>query len=258
VAWVNHGTLTVSNGTLAFTGSTVNSTSNSVISIASPGILNVSGAADPNVRIGTGTAVQTLNGDGTITGGLIMGANGRLTPGFSIANLTVSGNATLAGVTTMELTTTGSPASDRLTAANIAYGGTLVITNIGSLTGSNVFQLFSGALSGSFTTVTTPSISGVTFDTTKLNVNGTVTVVASAVNTTPTNITVSVAGGSMTLSWPADHIGWRLQAQTNALSVGLRMPTNLWFDVTDSAATNQVIMPIAATNGAVFFRMVYP
>ena len=70
-----------------------------------------------------------------------------------------------------------------------------------------------------------------------------------------TNIVLSTSGGNLTLSWPPDHTGWRLQQQTNSLSVGLR--TN-WFDVSGSTTTNQVTIPIDQTIDSMFYRMVYP
>ncbi|HEU5397331.1 MAG TPA: LamG-like jellyroll fold domain-containing protein, partial [Verrucomicrobiae bacterium] len=75
------------------------------------------------------------------------------------------------------------------------------------------------------------------------------------VSTVPTNIVTSVSGGVLTLSWPGDHTGWRLQVQTNSLNSGLG--TN-WYDVPNATLTNQVSLPISATNGSVFYRMVYP
>lgn len=81
------------------------------------------------------------------------------------------------------------------------------------------------------------------------------TSVVSSVNTTPTNIIRAVSGNSLTLSWPSDHTGWRLQSQTNSVSVGLR--TN-WVDVAGSTTTNQVTVPMNRANGSVFYRMVYP
>jgi hypothetical protein len=71
------------------------------------------------------------------------------------------------------------------------------------------------------------------------------------VNTAPTNITVAASGGNLTLTWPADHTGWRLQSQTNGLG------TN-WFDVLGANTTNQIVVPIDGTDNSVFFRMVYP
>jgi hypothetical protein len=75
------------------------------------------------------------------------------------------------------------------------------------------------------------------------------------VATNPTNITFQVTGNSLTLSWPGDHLGWRLQVQTNDVMQGLG--TN-WFEVAGSTVTNQINLPIDAINGSVFYRMTYP
>jgi hypothetical protein len=64
----------------------------------------------------------------------------------------------------------------------------------------------------------------------------------------------SNAAGQLQISWPADHTGWQLQSQTNNLDVGLG--TN-WINVSASAQTNQMTLPINAT-GSVFFRLVRP
>ena len=61
--------------------------------------------------------------------------------------------------------------------------------------------------------------------------------------------------GQLQISWPTDHTGWQLQAQTNNLAVGLG--TN-WVNVSNSTQTNQVTMPANTTNGSVFFRLVRP
>jgi len=65
----------------------------------------------------------------------------------------------------------------------------------------------------------------------------------------PTNITASVSGNTLTIAWPADHIGWILQAQTNGLS-----STN-WFDLPGSDAVNAVVIPINPANTSVFYRL---
>jgi hypothetical protein len=77
----------------------------------------------------------------------------------------------------------------------------------------------------------------------------------SIIVTHPMDITTSVNGNELTLSWPASHTGWRLQSQTNAPGLGL---TRNWQDVVGSASTNQVTIPIDPASGSVFFRMVYP
>jgi hypothetical protein len=74
-------------------------------------------------------------------------------------------------------------------------------------------------------------------------------------STVRTNITSSVSGSILTLSWPDSHTGWTLQTQTNSSSVGLTAPANTWFDVPGSAATNQVQLTISPANPTVFFRL---
>ena len=75
------------------------------------------------------------------------------------------------------------------------------------------------------------------------------------VNTSPTRLTAAVSGGTVTLSWPADHTGWRLETQTNSLSGGLSTNWSVW---TGSDTTSSVSVPIDQTQPAVFFRLVYP
>jgi hypothetical protein len=67
----------------------------------------------------------------------------------------------------------------------------------------------------------------------------------------PVTINVTNLSGQPGFAWPADHTGWQLQSQTN------RLGTN-WVDVTGSAQTNQVAMPVDKANGAAFFRLVRP
>jgi autotransporter-associated beta strand protein len=82
--------------------------------------------------------------------------------------------------------------------------------------------------------------------------------VAVTVATNPTNIVVSVSGTNLDLFWPADHIGWRLLAQTNNLARGISLNANDWGTVSGSASTNLVIIPIDPAKPSDFYRMVYP
>jgi len=75
------------------------------------------------------------------------------------------------------------------------------------------------------------------------------------VSTTPVPISFTLTSGSLNLSWPPDHQGWRLQVQTNALSTGLG---NNWVTVPGSTTVTNVAIPVAPANGAVFYRLVYP
>lgn len=77
----------------------------------------------------------------------------------------------------------------------------------------------------------------------------------SAVVVNPTNIVLTVVSNSLQLAWPSDHIGWRLEAQTNAPGVGFG--TN-WFDVAGASSTNLIRMPINPLTGSIYFRLAYP
>ncbi len=68
----------------------------------------------------------------------------------------------------------------------------------------------------------------------------------------PTNVTVSVSGNTLTIAWPANHLGWILQAQTNGLSA------SQWFDLPGSSDVNLVEIPINLANPAVFYRLARP
>jgi fibronectin type 3 domain-containing protein len=75
------------------------------------------------------------------------------------------------------------------------------------------------------------------------------------VSTAPLTFTYGISGNRLQLSWPANHTGWHLEAQTNTLSAGIG--TN-WFTISGSAATNQISISVDAGNGSVFFRLAYP
>jgi hypothetical protein len=72
---------------------------------------------------------------------------------------------------------------------------------------------------------------------------------------TPPQIGWQMSNGQLQFSWPLDHYGWHLEAQTNPVSVGLS--TN-WSAVPGSQTTNLFAVPINTRNGSVFFRLVYP
>ena len=87
-----------------------------------------------------------------------------------------------------------------------------------------------------------------------LGTNITAITLVSPVNPNPTNIVATVANNNLYLTWPTDHTGWQLQAQTNGVGVGLS--TN-WVNDNPSTGTNQVVVPINVNNGVVFYRLIY-
>jgi len=79
-----------------------------------------------------------------------------------------------------------------------------------------------------------------------------ITYTANFAASNPANITTSVSGNTLTLAWPADHIGWILQALTNDLN------SASWFDLPGTGDTNSVAIPINPANPAVFYRLRRP
>ena len=71
----------------------------------------------------------------------------------------------------------------------------------------------------------------------------------------PTNLVMHVSGSQLQLSWPPDHLGWRLQIQTNDLAGGLS--TN-WVTVPNSTNVMAANLVISPTNSSVFLRLAYP
>jgi len=229
------GGTTVSNGTLLVTSTLGSGTGSGAVTVKSGG---------------------KLGGTGIISGAVTNEAGGTLAPGASIGTLTVNNTVTLAGATVMEINPTNSPNSDRLVATSIVGGGTLMVTNIGTtnFTAGDTFTLFSQPVSG-FSSVTLPPLNGsLIWTTNTLAINGTISVI-SGIATNPTNITATVSGSTLTLSWPADHLGWILQSQTNSLDLGLF--TN-WVDVTGSADSNTNIITVNPDEPTVFYRLRNP
>jgi hypothetical protein len=126
-----------------------------------------------------------------------------------------------------------------------------------------VFQFFQAAVpvniagSSGITNNVLPAPAAGEYWVTNLAVDGSMVLVDtnSLIVTTPFTMTNSFDGVNLTLSWPLDHTGFRLQAQTNDLATGLG--TN-WVDVAGSTTTNQVVIPVNADNGSVFYRLIYP
>jgi len=224
--------------------------------VVSNGTLAVNGSLGQTaVRVAGGT----LSGTGSIGSNVTVQASGTISPAGAgtIGTLTINGNLVLQGTTAVDINQ-GAATSDNLAVSGaVTYGGTLAVTNLsGTLTTNDTFTLFSAASrSGVFAAImpATPGI-GLAWNTNTLTTDG-ILRLAIGVNTAPTNITTVVSGSLLTLSWPADHTGWRLQVQTNSLSTGLN--TN-WVDVAGSTTVNSVNVTMNPANGTVFYRMVYP
>ncbi|HEY4415210.1 MAG TPA: glycoside hydrolase family 76 protein [Verrucomicrobiae bacterium] len=247
------GNTVVGTGTLALLepGSLANSAQ---ITISNTTVLDVTGRTDQTLTLNHG---QSLSGSGTVLGKLNTLSGSMVNPGDAIGTLSVQNNITLAGTLVMELNRTNTPAADQLisTTGTIAGGGTLTVTNLGPpLQSGDSFQLFRIPVNG-FTTINLPVIGSGLAWTNKLALDGTIQLL-SMVAANPTNLIAMVTNGNvLKLSWPADHIGWLLQMQTNSTGTGLS--TN-WWDVDGSEATNQIALPVDRNNGSAFFRLKHP
>ncbi len=248
---VNNGVL--ANASIANRGTSLDSSP--TITVTSNAVLDVSARSDSTLNLGN-SITQTLSGHGTIRGSLFEAAT--TTNNLALGVMNITNVATINGVLNLQINRTNAPNCSQLAAASFVNGGsiTLTVANVGStnLAAGDTFQLFSQPFPGAFVVTNLPVLPAPQlYWTNKIALNGSIAV-ASTVNTSPTNITVSVSGSTLTLSWPADHIGWTLQAQTNNASIGLG--TN-WVDVPGSTSVNSVVVPVDPTKPTVFYRMKY-
>jgi len=65
----------------------------------------------------------------------------------------------------------------------------------------------------------------------------------------------SLSGSNLTLSWPANYLGWFLQEQTNALTVGANAN---WVDLAGSANVTSTNIAISPATPTAFFRLRSP
>ncbi|HWC59480.1 MAG TPA: LamG-like jellyroll fold domain-containing protein [Verrucomicrobiae bacterium] len=203
--------------------------------------------------LGTNTvslAGGVLAGNGVINGPLTVSSSGSLAPGDeAVGVLTVSNDVALLPSSTvaMELDKTNGTNDLLNVSGTLHYDGTLMVTNLtGTLAGGDSFQLFNASAStGNFSSISGSPGAGLDW---KFNpVTGRLTVFS----TMSTNINASITGGVLQVSWPADHLGWHLQVQTNGL-------TGTWMDWPGTASVTSITNLIDPSDPPVFFRLVYP
>jgi fibronectin-binding autotransporter adhesin len=254
-------------------------------------IINTGGNVNcPVSKIGPGTVI--FSGVNTYAGSTLV-ANGTLTGvvGGSCANSDVTVAATAGNTATLGVSVTNN--TKQWTCANLTvnnagtksglqfdFGAQTPSATVPPLNvaGSVAFTTAPAvAIAGSSLPVSTgdgypllawgsgpaPSLAGVTL-TLPPGVEGSLSNVGSAlylqisrgtIPSTPTNITYSVTGSTLTIGWPASYLGWILQSQTNALNVGLK---SNWHDVSGSATVYSTNLPIDPANPSVFYRLRHP
>ncbi len=236
------GNTTIANGTLALGSSgSINNTAN--IAISAGATFDVS--AIPAYTL-SGTTTLSASGS-TGTAAIINGASGgTVSLGSQPVALTYDGAHPALSISQGTLVLNGNAFT-----VNTASGLPLAAATY------PIVQQASGSISssGSYPAVTGTAI-GAGY-TGAISVSGnTVSLVIQSGPPTP-KMTYSVSGGTMGISWPASYLGWTLQVQTNALSVGLQMASNAWFDIPGTAAVTSTNLPINRANPSVFYRLRY-
>jgi hypothetical protein len=140
-------------------------------------------------------------------------------------------------------------------ASNINFSGNSIIkiTGTNNLVVGNSYPLlgYAGSFSGNLANLQLQMPSGLT-GTLVSNANQIKLQVVSSVSLSPPLLGGVISNGMLQVSWPSDHIGWRLQTQTNDLG------TN-WTDVPNSSLTNFMPIPLSSQSPiSVFFRLLYP
>jgi autotransporter-associated beta strand protein len=226
----------------------------------SGGTLLVNGSL-PAGNVVTATS-GTLGGSGAINCPVTVQSGATLQPGAggaTVGLLNINSTLSLGGTTAMYVNKTGATNSQVAGLSTVIYGGTLNVANLGgTFVAGDKFTLFNAASHlGSFSAVNLPALPGGLNWSNSLAIDGSIQVV-NGVNTNPTNITATVSGSTLSLSWPADHTGWRLLVQTNHLVGGISTVSTDWMTVPGSTTINQTNITINPALPTEFYRLVYP
>jgi beta-mannanase len=161
------GSLQISNGILSL-GANSSIGGTPMIQLSSNAVLNVT-AVPSGFAVGSS---QTLTGVGSVSGNVTI--NGTVSPG-PLGTLSFANSLTLSGTAVMELNRTNTPNADLISATTLVLGGMLTVTNIGGpLQAGDSFQLFSGAISGTFAATKLPALpsTNLFWDVSRLNSQG--------------------------------------------------------------------------------------
>jgi autotransporter-associated beta strand protein len=252
------GPTTVNAGALSLAGSGSIANSSS-IALSSNTVIDVSARSDTTFTLASG---QTLSGNGTINGSFTLASGATVSPGVGglgfIGLLNASNTVTLSGNTVMDIVNGG--ACDEIRSSDgIAYGGTLTLNfTAGSLSAGQSFKLFDslvGSYAGSFTISPSSPGPGLRWNTSVLNVSGSLVVSAmpmpgiSGITQSGSNLQISATNGLPSTTC-------YIVASTNvslALSSWTRIATNS-FDVNGHVSFTLPINPAIPSQ---FYRVQY-
>jgi hypothetical protein len=228
----------VSNGTLLVTSTSGSGTGSGPVTVNSSG---------------------TLGGNGIVAGAVAVNSGGTFAPGAGgIGTLTLSNSLSLAAGSTNYFEITKSPLTNDIAKilGALTNGGTLTVANIGvtALTNGDSFKLFNAAsYNGNFARVVLPPLaSGLAWNTSALNTNGAISVVAlasptiSGIQKSGANLIISGGGG--TANWP-----YVVLSTTNLVTDWTPVATNS-FDASGNF-TVTLTNAISAGQGQAYYRL---
>jgi autotransporter-associated beta strand protein len=226
------GNTTLNGGILLLKGNgSISSSAN--IFIAAGATLDASARSDATLTL---TAAQIISGNGTLNGNVVVGDGAALAPGNPIGTLAIDGDLNLNGgsTTVMAVDKNATPSNSvAQVAGTLTCGGTLLITNLGSIpfASGDSFKLFNAAqYNGTFSHIMPASpVNNLAWDTDGLT-NGVLKVVQATTKSpkfagmTATGNRLVIFGAGGVPDWP-----YRIATSTNlALS-----PTNWTLFSTD-------------------------
>lgn len=227
------GNTTVSGGTLMANSTTGSATGTGSVAVNSGG---------------------TLAGNGIIAGPVSVNSGGKFAPGplAGIGSLTISNNLTLTASSTTFIKIQHSPRTNdsAIVSGTLTESGTLIVTNIGgALTAGDAFKLFDAtSYAGTFSSIVLPTLnSGLQWNTSNLNINGTISVVA--IVPPVINSITPLVNGTFRLNFSGTSgANYEIRASTNVSLI----PITLW-TLLDSGTFNGspvVFDDLQATNFA--------
>lgn len=210
--------------------------------------------------VGTTNSAGLLAGTGSIASPLVVEPGAAIGGGSldAIGTFTVNNDIILGGNVFIRVDKSLGQPNDRIAATGTitnAGTGTVIVTNIGTtaLAPGDTFQVFTKpVVNGEVLTVTGGDVNWQN----NLAVDGSIRVISVIVNY-PTNMTFAFRNGVLDLLWPETHLGWILQCQTNALSVGLN-PSGPWYDIPGSQNVTAMSIPVDPATPTVFYRLRRP
>jgi hypothetical protein len=193
-----------------------------------------------------------LGGTGVISGAAVtVNSGGGFAPGPAAAGLgtlTVSNNLTLAAGSTTFMRVQHSPLTNSaaIIAVTLTEGGTLVVSNlsVAAFTAGDNFKLFSAAgYDSAFGGFSLPSLNaGLAWNTTRLNVDGTIWVVSTG---SPNISSTKLSANSLVFSGMGGTPKWYyyVMASTNLAPAQWRRVATNQFDIGGNFAVTNAINP---------------